>query len=243
MTTYELYLESGPKRMKTMVHVPELLGCIAVGPTTDEAVAAAPGAIRMYLRFMRARGEKVDARAAFKTRIAQHVTEGMWLGNGSPYVLFETDLQPVSAKEIEVLLQRYHGMRETLASWAETRTPKQLNAAPKGGGRTARAILLHVVGSGGGYLSPVVGGVKGFSAVHGAAERGEIAIPEALKRVDAMAAEVVRGTTAEQRSVVIERPKEVRTLRKALRRMLEHDWEHLAELSRRPGGPVVGNRE
>ena len=27
MKTYELYLESGPKHMKTMVHVPELLAC------------------------------------------------------------------------------------------------------------------------------------------------------------------------------------------------------------------------
>jgi hypothetical protein len=38
---------------------------------------------------------------------------------------------------------------------------------------------------------------------------------------------------------VIQRPKEIRTLRKALRRMLEHDWEHLVELSRRPGGPKL----
>jgi hypothetical protein len=33
--------------------------------------------------------------------------------------------------------------------------------------------------------------------------------------------------------------KDARTLRKALRRVLEHDWEHLAELSRRPGGPSL----
>jgi len=239
MKTYGLYLESGPKRMKTMVHVPELLGCIAVGPTTEEALAATPDAICMYLRFLQACGEKVDLRAAFKTRVVDHITEGMWLGNGSPYVLFGSDVKQVSAKEIEALLGRYHGMREALASWAESRTAKQLDAAPKGGGRTARAILLHVAGSGGGYLSPVVGGVKGFSAVHGGAERGEIPIPEALRRVDTMAAEVVRGTTAKQRSAVIERPKDSRTLRKALRRMLEHDWEHLVELSRRRGGPAL----
>ncbi len=52
-----------------------------------------------------------------------------------------------------------------------------------------------------------------------------------------MAAERLRATTREERAAVRERPKDVRTLRKALRRMLEHDWEHLAELSRRPGGP------
>ena len=42
MKTYGLHLESGPKRMKTMVHVPELLGCVANGPTTDAALAATP---------------------------------------------------------------------------------------------------------------------------------------------------------------------------------------------------------
>ena len=48
---YALYLESGPRRRKTMVHVLELLGCIAQGPTTEKALAATPEAIRAYLRF------------------------------------------------------------------------------------------------------------------------------------------------------------------------------------------------
>jgi hypothetical protein len=234
---YGLYLESGPKRMKTMVHVLDLLGCIATGPKTDEAVAATPEEIHAYLRFLRANGELVDPGAAFKTRIIEHITEGIWLGNGSPYVTYQPDLRPVSAREIETLLTRYHAMREALASWAESRTAAQLDAAPKGGGRTARAILLHVMPGAGGYLSPVIGGAKGFSAVQTAAERGEVPLAEGLRRVDAMAQELVRGTTAQQRMAVIRRPKELRTLRKALRRMLEHDWEHLAELSRRVGGP------
>ena len=72
------------------------------------------------------------------------------------------------------------------------------------------------------------------------AERGELPLPEALRRVDEMVAGVVRATTAAQRKAVVRRPAgDVRTLRKALRRALEHDWEHLAELSRRPGGPVA----
>ena len=53
MQTYRLYLESGPKKKKTMVHVLELLGCIAKGPITDEALSSTPGAIRAYLRFLK----------------------------------------------------------------------------------------------------------------------------------------------------------------------------------------------
>lgn len=236
MSTYGLYLESGPKRMKTMVHVPDLLGCVATGPTTEAALEGTPDAIRAYQRIMAAAGERVDLRAAFKTKVVEHITEGMWVGNGSPYITFGPDLKPVMAKEIDVLLARHRVMRELLASWAESRTAKQLDEEMSGT-RSARKILLHVAGSGGGYLSPVVGGVKGFSAVHSAIERGEIPLPEAIRRVGTMCAEVMRGTTAEQRRAVIKRPKEVRTLRKALRRMLEHDFEHLVELSRLPGGP------
>ncbi len=35
MTTYELYLESGPRRRKTMVHVLDLRGRVAAGRTTS----------------------------------------------------------------------------------------------------------------------------------------------------------------------------------------------------------------
>jgi len=237
MTTYALYLESGPQHRKTMVHVLDLLGCVAVGPTTEEALAAAPEAIRLYRRFLNRHGERHNPDAPFTTTAAEHITAGMWLGNGSPYLMFGPDFEPVSEKEIGIYLKRFHWLRGALAAWAETRTAKQLDALPKGGGRTARAILLHALGPTGGYLSAALGSAPGFFALHGAAERGEIGLPEALRRSAPMAEERVRATTPAERSAVIKRPRELRTLRKALRRMLEHDWEHLAELSRRPGGP------
>jgi predicted RNase H-like HicB family nuclease len=236
--TYDLYLESGPRRKKTMVHVLDLLGCIAVGATTEEAIEATPDAIRAYLRFLSRHGERVSPDAPFTIRVREHITEGMWLGHGSPYLLFEPDPKPVSVREIETFLARFHWMRGALAFWAEQQTGRKLDAARQDG-RSGRAVLLHVLGGPGGYLSAALGGATGFSRVAAAAERGEIGLPEALRTIDAMAAERVRATTVEERSTVRQRPKDVRTLRKALRRMLEHDWEHLAELSRRPGGPEL----
>jgi hypothetical protein len=240
MKTYGLYLESGPKHMKTMVHVLELLGCIATGPTSDDAVAVTPDAIRQFLRFASALGEKVDAKSPFAVKVVEHLDEAnRWLGNGSPYATYAPDLEPLSAKELDVLLRRFGSMRETLASWAEGASKKALDATAKDSSRTSRSILLHVVPGPGSYLSPVVGGTKGFAATQGAVERGELSIAKGIRRVGTMAVEVARGTTEEQRRAVIQRPKEIRTLRKALRRMLEHDWEHLVELSRRAGGPEL----
>jgi hypothetical protein len=171
-------------------------------------------------------------------RVVEHITEGEWLGNGSPYVTFGPDIHPVSEAEIETFLHRFHWLSEALAAWAAAQTDKQLDAPPQGGGRPARAVLLHVLGPIGGYLSAALGSAPGFSALYSAAERGELSLPEALRRIAVMADERLRATTPDERALVRQRPRELRTLRKALRRMLEHNWEHLAELSRRPGSPA-----
>jgi len=239
MITYALHLESGPRRRKTMVHVLDLLGCVAVGPTTDDAIAATPDAIRSYLRFLHRHGEPVDPDAPFETRVVEHITEGEWLGNGSPYLVFGPDLDPVTGEEIETLLHRLRWLSEELAAWATSRTDEELDAPPEGGGRPARAVLLHVLGARGGYLAAALGSAPGFSAIHGAAERGELSLVKALRRSAGLAVERVRATTPEERAAVRDLPAGPRTLRKALRRLLEHDWEHLAELSRRPGGPPL----
>lgn len=160
------------------------------------------------------------------------------MGNGSPYVTFAPDLRPIAARELETLLGRLHATREALASWAASRSPKQLDAKPKDG-RSARAILLHVLPGPGNYLSASVGGAKGFSRIQAQAERGEVSLPDAFRQVERMAADIVRATTPQQRRAIIQQTNTQRTLRKAMRRMLEHDWEHLAELARRPGGPEL----
>jgi predicted RNase H-like HicB family nuclease len=239
VTTYGLYLESGPKRRKTMVHVLELLGCIAVGPTTEEALAVTPVAIRAFKSFIARQGEVVDLDAPIGTVVIEHVTEGEWLGNGSPYLMFGPDLQPVAEPELETLVGRFLAMRRALATWSASQSALYLDALPVGGGRTARAILLHTLGATGGYLGAALGGAPGFGSIVGATERGQLDVTDGLRRVGALAAERVRATSPEERAMIRQRPHDRRTLRKALRRMLEHDWEHLAELSRRPGGPQI----
>jgi uncharacterized damage-inducible protein DinB len=240
MSEYALYLEPGPRRRKTMVHVLGLLGCIANGSTTDAALETTPTAIREFLRFLRRHGEEVDPEAAFTTSVDEHVTEGIWLGNGSPYVTYGPDLDPVTDADLDTFVRRFRWLREDLASWAATQSDADLDAQPAAGGRTGRAILVHILGVPGGYLSAALGGAGGYSRIVTAAERGQMPLSEALRQVEALATNRLLATTPEERSAVRQRPKgDTRTLRKAIRRMLEHDWEHLAELSRRPGGPVI----
>jgi len=237
MTVYDLFLESGPKRRKTMVHVLDLLGCVATGPTTEAALAATPEAIGAFRRFLHRHGEPIDPGALFATRVVEHVTEGEWLGNGSPYIVFPPDLRPITDGEVGRLVARLRWLVEDLAAWAATQSDDQLDAPPLEGSRTDRAILLHVLGAQGAYLAAALAGAPGFSRLHGAAERGEIPLSAALHRSAEMVEERVRLVPPERLNDVREITGRAYTLRKALRRGLEHNWEHLAELSRRPGGP------
>lgn len=243
MMVYDLYLESGPRKRKTMAHVLDLLGCVGVGPTSEDAIDAASAVIPSYLDFLQRCGEAPPAvkgkRGEIKTRVAEHITEGKWLGNGSPYLMFPSDFEPVEDHEIELFLRRFHQLRTELAAWAAALSPAELDAEAEGGGRPARAVLLHILAPPGGFLSAALDAVSGFSRLERLAQRGELPIAEALLQVEELAAARIRGTTAEERSRLVQRANDQRTLRKAIRRILEHDWEHLAELSRRPGGPAL----
>src|SRR5829696_5610128 len=87
MTVYKLFLESGPKHKKTMVHIAELLGCVVTGPTTEEALNRTPDGIRAYLRFLKRHGERVNPDGEVQTEIVAHFTEGIFLGQGDPSLI------------------------------------------------------------------------------------------------------------------------------------------------------------
>lgn len=238
MVVYDLYLESGPKRRKTMVHVPDLLGCVANGPPTEAALDATPEVIRAYRRFLARIGEPVVADDAVDLTVVEHVTDGQWLGEGSPYIIFNCDLKAVTDDDIELTERRLTGMLGELATWADGQPDERLDFEP-GAGRTARDVLLHVIGAQGPALSIALGSAPGFGAIHGAAKRGERPLPVALAETAVLAASQLRATTDHQRAYRREMSSGSYTLRKSMRRMLEHTWEHLAELNRRPGGPTL----
>ena len=232
---YLLDVESGPKRRTTMIHVTALPGCVATGPTTEAALAATPAAIRDFLAFLRDHGEATDPGAPFTTRVAEHLTEGRWMGQGSPYVLFASDLAPVTGPEIAVWSRRLGWLLDDLADLAAGDLAPY-EPPPGTPGRPAREVLLHVLGAAGASLSAATGSAPGFSRLHDAATRGELDLAVALRRCAELAAEQVAATTPEQRAGIRDLPTHRATLRKAMRRMAGHPWEHRAELLRRESG-------
>jgi uncharacterized damage-inducible protein DinB/predicted RNase H-like HicB family nuclease len=231
---YALYLESGPQRKSTLVHVVELLGCACFGRTTDEAVAATADEIRAYLRYLRRHGDSVDPDAPITTYVAEHITEGDFLGHGSPQAVYAPDRKPVTPTELATYLRRLEWSRADLLALVDGASAKALDAK-LAQGRSLRDILQHVLGADAGYLANALGAVKSVNAPINAAGRGELDVRVALHQARDAAILRLRALTPAERAFVREHPSGARTMRKTIRRMLEHEWEHRREIARRIG--------
>lgn len=241
-TEYALYLESGPRQRKTMVHVLDLLGCIAQGPTTETALEATPEAIRAYLRFLRHHGEAVEPESSFTTRDAEHVTEGVWLGNGDPTPGFGPDFQPLGAEELNAYLRRLAWLRADLLQLIRDVPGARLLAEPEGTGRSVYRILEHVAAAECVYLRMIVGKVDGLAAALGVVQQGPQALPSALTHLWQIISSRLAVMTETERVRLVPHGQVTWTARRGLRRMLEHEWEHLLEVRRRvvPPAPQAG---
>ena len=225
MKTYDLYLDSGPMKKKTFVHVPALLGCIARGDTTDQAVEHAPDAIRAFLTFLARGGEPVQPDAPFRVRVAEHVTDQQWPGNGGGFL--PTDAGPLSTGESDALMRRLAAIHAALRSLTGGLTARQIDAAPAKG-RPIRRILQHVCVEGA-YLR----GITGSSRLMSEVEKRALNPHDALDQLFALEQERLRAMSKEERAQVIMRGQTPWSARAAVRRMVEHAWEHYVEIAER----------
>jgi len=227
---FDLYLESGPRHRKTMVHVLALPGCIATGPTTEEAIEHAPAAIWARLEFLRRHGEPAGDPGPLELVVAEHVTEGFWLGNGAAF--FGPDREPLGSEEARRQVTWMAWSREELIAVARAQ-PGALADAPAGGGRTVGAILHHVADAERSYFNSMLGSVPGLSAAVTAVERAGDEIWEPLAQARGLIVERLALMTDEELARLVRKGGEPRSTRRMLRRMLEHEWEHVLELRAR----------
>jgi len=226
-----VYLESGPQHKRTWVYVPGLAGCVAFGPTTEQALANVPAAIRERIAFLRRHGDHPPDPEPIEIDVARHVIERKVLGFGQQ--VFDSDLAPVSPEEAARQLRWAGWSREELIEAARSQAGP-LAARPPGGGRSVAAILSHVAGAEWSYVSSTLGTVPGGSAAIAAIEAAGEApwAPLAAEREVLMRR--LKDMTADELSRAVERNgRPPRTARRMLRRMLEHEWEHVLELRAR----------
>ncbi len=230
MPTYDVYLESGPQRKKTLAHVLDLLGCVTQADTTDEAVAAAPDAIRAYLGYLRRHGEKVDPNETIETRVAEHNTEGMFSGQA----LWPQDLKPLAPAALTRYLRWLDWSRADLLALVKGIDEKGLRVKPAKG-RSLRDILLHVLGADKSYVYALVGPLKSMGEPTNAADRGDLDLRIALSEARAAAIDRLKSLTPAERARVRRSGQSTYSAHRVIRRMLEHEWEHRSEIAARLG--------
>ncbi|TMC78993.1 MAG: DinB family protein [Chloroflexi bacterium] len=225
---YALYAESGPQRKKTLVHVLDLLGCVVQADTTDAAVAAAPDAIRAYLRYLHRHGEAVDPKEKIETRLAEHNTEGMFSGQA----MWPQDLEALAPAALSRYVKWLDWSRADLLALVKGIDEKGLRAKPPAG-RSLRDILLHVLDADKGYVYALVGPLKPMGEPTNAADRGDLDLRIALKEARAAAIDRLKTLTPAERRTVRKAGQSTYSAHRVIRRMLEHEWEHRREIGAR----------
>jgi predicted RNase H-like HicB family nuclease/uncharacterized damage-inducible protein DinB len=231
---FDLYLESGPQHRKTWIYVPSLPGCSTVAPTSAEAIEAARSAIRERLDFLRRHGETMADPEPIEPVVACHVSVRRMLGFGQG--TFPTDREPMTREELARHLRWAEWSRQELLEAARGQA-LPLTEKPAAGGRSAAAILSHVTEAEWGYVSSTLGSLPGGGAMAAAIAGSAEAPWDALAAERAVLMVRLRSIEAADLSRVTERGegKPPRTVRRMLRRLLEHEWEHTLELRSRLG--------
>ena len=235
MVEYALYLESGPRKRKTMVHVLDLLGCIARGATTEEALEATPGEIRRFQGFLKRYGEMVEPDKNFSTVVAAHVMEGNWLANGDPTPGFAPDFQPLTTEDLAIYLRRLSWMHADLTGIIQSISEDQLVVEPMDGSRSIFHILSHVAESHANYLRMTVGKVEGLKEALLAITPDVQLIQAALSSIWNLSIGHMETLSDIERTQAVAHGQTIWTARRGVRRMLEHQWEHLQEIRERLG--------
>ena len=145
--------------------------------------------------------------------------------------MFETDLQPVSVQEIEVFIKRLETMAEEVEALILPLPPEDISAEPEKG-RSLEAILEHVLESEYSYMY-AFGKLEGLPGLGSIISRREGHILDWTSHVREAIFQRLRSLDEKERSEPFVHWKYTRTARKILRRMLEHQWEHLLEIRQR----------
>jgi uncharacterized damage-inducible protein DinB/predicted RNase H-like HicB family nuclease len=231
VTTYHLLIESGPQKKRTFATVVNLPGCVFNGPTTGETIAGAEGAIREYLRFLARHGERVDADEVIEVVVDRHTIDSKWVGFG---LEVESDIAPLSREELEQQLQWATWMRDELLEVLDEVSDEEFGRKPAKG-RPIRQITEHIFGAEYGY-------VRRFGKIEGVKGPGNV---ETMTRDELMAwmgyvrgceFDRLRALTDTELSEVDEAGARVKTVRRYMRHVLDHQWEHLVEIRSRLAG-------
>jgi predicted RNase H-like HicB family nuclease len=233
---YRVYVEEG--RSVAMAHVAELPGCFAVGSSAAKAVQAVPGTITRFLAWLRRHKEPLVPEAHVSRPniadlyVADVLRQDPPTMAGSSAALFEFDKEAWTDEKLERTLRWLGYSRVELLSRIEGLNDEDLKQRKVPPDRTVWNTLRHLANAEYGYIHLVTGPLDELEPV---TDTEPSDVRERLSVIREIFLRRARSVPPEERGRVVlptwgDRPDEPWTLSKAVRRALEHELEHLAEL-------------
>jgi predicted RNase H-like HicB family nuclease/uncharacterized damage-inducible protein DinB len=224
--TYDAYLEV-ERGGRYNAFVLDLPGCLASGASQNEALAALTGEIPRYYAWLKRHDEYTpEVHGPFqlvpRQMLATHPTE-----RGEARVFFEPDGVPVDDEDMDWGTALIEWATDDLAALASRIPPIALDAALPSGGWTIRQALLHAAGA----QLWFIGRLQETPGRISPEQLGSEPIA-ALRQTSATLIRSLRGADVATRIVSREHGGERWSLRKVLRRSVEHLREHTSQLTR-----------
>lgn len=215
MARYQVFVETSAESVEEggyLAHVPELVGCVARAKTREEVLDKTREAIRAFHALLRKHGRPAPAESE---PLDLQITELDPKAVGA-YV-FPADYVPLSDPDLDDLCQRAALSRQELLDTLAALPAGALDWRVEPDGRPVRQILAHVANSDVYYASRLKEG--GLEELYWRLQLTRPIVLGALQELPPAA-----------RGKVTHHDGEEWTPRKAARRLLEHEQEHLAEL-------------
>jgi predicted RNase H-like HicB family nuclease/uncharacterized damage-inducible protein DinB len=230
---YSVFLETDDQG-RWMAHVLELPGCMVCGASRDEVLEHLPAAIRETWAWLRRHGEPAPpAGEAIEMAPEAEVAGTGPFDPGNTAALFPPEREAITPGEMEQTFLRMSYARADLLALARAVPEDLLDWQPHAGHFTLRRILRHIGNADQWYVSRIVPPENLPPEWAGDEEMPLLGFLEVERRTTV---ECLRQLTAEQRGSVFhpvvwtDHPEEAWTARKVLRRTLEHEREHTAQI-------------
>jgi predicted RNase H-like HicB family nuclease/uncharacterized damage-inducible protein DinB len=230
---YSVYLETGDDG-PCMAHIIDLPGCMVRAPTRDEVLRRLPGAIKEYHAWLQHHAEPAETSAeSVQIEIAGESVGFGPFNRRDAAALFPPDREPLSPEQMERFFRLMAYNRADLLALTRHLPDEMLDWQPYPESFNLRDLLRHVGNAEEWYVSRVV---PPDSLPPEWGDDESLPIFEFLEMERRTAVARLRQLTVEERGDVFYptawayHPEEPWTARKALRRFLEHEREHIAQI-------------
>jgi predicted RNase H-like HicB family nuclease len=191
-----------------LASIPTIMGCNASGKTREEAIANSRRAFRAYLELLDARGVSVEHwKGLDADRFPVAESDGP---------LFPEDQLPLEEHDLRDFLHVFEAQHAALIALAGSISAEELERAPDADTWSVRAALEHMVAT----QATLLGRLEKwpddpFNTV------------QAIHRVVFQRFTVMEPNDTKGVKVISGRPW---TVRRVMRRILEHEWEHFGHV-------------